>query len=144
MKYPTQAFVFIELLGVTFLVTILAAVAVPAYSNYVARSQLAEGFLLAATVKKSVSDYYAYRGKFPADNHAAGVSPPEQLTGRYVSRIEVVNGQVLVYFGHHSLKSIDGKILQFRPAIHDSSIAWLCSKVDDTNIDLPYRPSSCK
>ncbi len=144
MKRQLQAFVFIELLGITVLVTILAAVAVPAFSDYLARSQTAEGFLLATTVKQSVSDYYAHRGKFPVDNRAAGVPAPEQLTGRYVSRIEVVNGQVIVYFGHHSSHQISGKILHFRPKLHDGAISWLCDKIDETHVDFPYRPSSCK
>jgi type IV pilus assembly protein PilA len=144
MRHAAQAFVFIELLAVMVMVATLFAVAVPAYSDYVARSQTAEGFLLAATVKQSVSDYYAHRGKFPVDNHAAGVPAPEQLMGRYVSRIEVSNGQVLVYFGHDSAKQISGKILHFRPKLHDGAISWFCDKVDETNIDQPYRPSTCK
>ena len=54
--------------------------------------------MLTVSVKKSISDYYAYHGRLPANNQAAGAPPPEQLIGNYVSRVDVINGNILVAF----------------------------------------------
>ncbi len=139
-----QGFVFVELLVVLLLVSTLFAVAIPAFSEYVARSQVGEGLLLAIPVKKAVIEYYGHRGKFPANNQVAGIAAPEKLQGNYVARIEIVDGNVIVHFGNQSMKQIHGKIIQMQPKIHDSSISWECTKLNETHVDNSYRPSSCK
>lgn len=139
-----QGFVFIELLVVAMLTIVIFAVVTPAYNNYCTRSQITEGFLLSIPVKKAVLEYHGHRGKFPANNQMAGIAAPEKLHGNYVDWIEIVDGDVIVRFGKSSSKQIHGKIIQMHPKIHDSSISWECTKFNDTHVDLPYRPSSCK
>lgn len=139
-----QGFVFIELLVVAMLATFIFAIAIPAYHDYLARSQVTEGILLSIPVKKAVLEYHGHRGKFPANNQMAGIAAPEQLHGNYVDRIEIVDGDVIVRFGKNSSKQIYGKIIKMRPKIFESSIGWECTKLDETHVDLPYRPSSCK
>jgi type IV pilus assembly protein PilA len=139
-----QGFVFIELLAVLFLVYGIFVVAVPAYGDYLARAQVTEGLLLAIPVKKAVIEYHGHRGKFPADNRMAGIAPPEKFYGNYVDQVKIVNGDVIVHFSNRSMKQIQGKIIQMRPEIHDSSISWRCEKLNETHVDNPYRPSSCK
>lgn len=139
-----QGFVFIELLAAMLLVSVMFAVAIPTYQDYLARSQVAEGLLLSISVKKAVLEYHGHRGKFPVNNQMAGIADPEKLHGNYVSRVEIVNGDVIVHFGNQSVKQIHGKIIQMRPKIYDNSIGWECAKLNETHVDLPYRPSSCK
>jgi type IV pilus assembly protein PilA len=49
-----QGFIFIELMIVVMIVTILAAVAIPAYTDYLLRSKVSEGLLLSLPVRMAV------------------------------------------------------------------------------------------
>ena len=125
----SKGFVFLELIVTVIIVGILAAVAIPAYTDYIVRSQVAESVSLTLTVKKAIGDYYAYHGRFPANNQAAGVS--EQISGNYVSRVDVINGVIQVTFGHRSSEEIAGQTLSFQPVVTGHSLVgivkWTCS-----------------
>jgi type IV pilus assembly protein PilA len=148
MRNHEQGFTFIELMTVVALIGFFAAVAVPAYTDYVLRSQTVEGMLLTINVKRAIGDYYAYHGKFPKDNKQARISPPEQLMGNVVSRVEVSDGNILVTFGSHSNQEIAGKTLSFRPQVNNQSplgsIVWQCGKDEKTTVEKKYLSSSCK
>lgn len=148
MRNHEQGFTFIELMTVATLIAVLAAVAIPAYTDYIVRSHTVEGMLLTINVKRAIGDYYAYHGKFPKDNKQARISSPEQLMGNDVSRMEVSDGNILVTFGSHSNQEIAGKTLSFRPQVNNQSplgsIVWQCGKDEKTTVEKKYLPSSCK
>ena len=57
MKRVQQGFTLIELMIVVAIVGILAAIALPAYQDYVIRSKMAEGEAAVAACKTSVAEY---------------------------------------------------------------------------------------
>lgn len=138
----SKGFVFFDLMLTVSIIGILAAVAIPAYSDYFTKSQVAESSLLVVTVKKAVGDYYAYHGRFPANNQAAGVA--EQIRGHYVSRVEVINGAIEVSFGDRSEANIVGQTLRLQPVVKEKSwvgiVNWTCSGT----LDNKYLPKFCK
>ena len=81
-----QGFTLIELMIVVAIIGILAAIAIPQYQNYVARTQVAEAFNLFGTIKTAIGVYYNIEGKFPTSNVKAGA--PENVSGKYVDSIE--------------------------------------------------------
>lgn len=139
----SHGFTLIELMIVVAIIAILAAIALPAYQDFVARAQVAEGVSLAAGAKVGVADSYAGRATFPADNGDAGLSAPGSISGRYVQSVTVGagNGQITVLFNSAAQSNIAGKNLVFSPTLHDGSMEWTCSSPD---LAARYLPSSCR
>ena len=155
---------------VVAIIGILAAIAIPQYQNYVARTQVAEALSLVTIVKTAVGEYYAVHGVLPtgfsgtnASHAALGIPESDEITGRYVNKISVYrnsNGKAEVKFhtedqapsGIHS--GIAGTKFLLIPKIQGGSIIWECrcrenaSACEDTgsNIFVPekYLPSSCQ
>ena len=59
MRKVQQGFTLIELMIVIAIIGILAAIAIPAYSSYVAKAQASEAFALADGLKTPIAEYTA-------------------------------------------------------------------------------------
>lgn len=68
-----KGFTLIELMIVVAIIGILAMFAMPAYQNYIKRTYVSEGLLLASEMKLSLLEFYMLNGKWPDDQF-----PPEK------------------------------------------------------------------
>ncbi|AMU97582.1 fimbrial protein [Xanthomonas citri pv. fuscans] len=137
-----NGFTLIELMIVVAIIAILAAIALPAYQDYLARSQVSEGLSLASGAKTAVAETYANTGAFPANNAAAGLETAANIKGKYITSVTVSSGGVITALFNSSNAKLSGKNLVLTPTDNNGSISWGCST--GTTIDQKYLPTSCR
>ncbi len=142
MKKMQKGFTLIELMIVVAIIAILAAIAIPAYQDYLVRTQVSEGAVLTDGAKTAVSEFYSNTGKFPPTNISAGLAKNTSIKGKYVTQVDVATaGQIQAKFGGSSNKAITGKFFTLSAITSAGSIAWSCTKSD---VAPKYLPTSCR
>ena len=101
-------FTLIELMFVVAIIGILAAIAIPAYKDYVTRSKLTEAFVMVSEVKSTVNEFYKATGWMPADNQQAGLAESGAYRGNYVLGVVVENGSIHIELDSDAL-GVEGK-----------------------------------
>lgn len=131
-----KGFTLIELLIAVAIVGILAAIAVPAYQDYVIRAQVSEGINIVQGLKAEVESYYQDRGEMPqnlTDLYPASggtddpSATPENYATKYTTRTEVSQGAIIVTFGNQANAQLNELTLAFNPLVSTSgNISWVC------------------
>jgi type IV pilus assembly protein PilA len=141
-KRLSAGFTLIELMIVVAIIAILAAIAIPAYQDYLIRAQVTEGMSLAGGAKAAVWDYVSNTGTYPPSNQSAGLAAKTDITGSYVSSVDVSGGAITVAFqGAKANQAIRNGLLILSPTTTGGSILWSCKP---STLDGKYLPSSCR
>ena len=142
IKHNQQGFTLIELMIVVAIIGILAAIALPAYQDYTARSQMSEAMTLASGAKTAVTEFYTSEGQFPTGNVSAGLAAATDIKGNYVESVTVNGGEITALMKTAGVsEGVRGKTLVLSATTNAGSVQWVCKK---GTVDNKYLPSSCR
>ena len=137
-----KGFTLIELMIVVAIIGILAAIAIPAYSNYIGRAQVTEAISLLGAIKTAAAEYCGEAGNF------SGATIDDFATtkaGKYVGSVTATATTDKTFTATATMAAsgvtadIAGKKLKLETA--DCGTNWTC-KSDD--IDDKFLPTSCR
>ena len=121
---------------------ILAAIAIPAYQDYTIRAQVSEGLNLARTAQAAVTERFDATGELAANNETAGLELANRLSGKYVSRVAVDAGNVVITYGNEANVNIDGQTIVLTPEIQPNGLLnWTCSS---QSFEPHHLPAACR
>lgn len=142
MRRELNGFTLIELMIVVAIIAVLAAIAIPAYQDYLTRAQVSEGMELATGAKTAVWDFYADSGHLPLANQSAGLPTSTSIKGRYVSSVVVTSGAITVAYNTAKANSrLAGSAIVLSPTLQAGSIVWVCK---GSSMDKRYLPTTCR
>ena len=145
MRNLQKGFTLIELMIVVAIIGILAAVAIPAYQDYIARAQVSEAVVLVGKGKSSLAEYFGDRGSWPNDASDVFVNQ----SGKYTSTTTLGSGAgtttssitVTAFINSANVNtSITSGMLSLTSC--DGGKTWSCTT--STNLSARYVPSACR
>jgi type IV pilus assembly protein PilA len=142
MGYVQKGFTLIELMIVVAIIGILAAVAIPAYQDYIARAQVSEAVSLTAGGKTPLAEYFADKGVWPSTADVV----MGNLSGKYVSNITITGGNAVSTAVTLQAKMKSSNV---NSAVIDKTLeltsadgkVWSCTGGD---LSSKYRPAACR
>lgn len=142
-RMAQKGFTLIELMIVIAIIGILAAIALPAYQDYVARAQASEALVATEGLKTDIGTYYWQTGTFPPAGSSI-IASASRLEGKYSAAGGTVvtpgNGVITVTFDN-GVNSNNTVVLT--PTANPNNrqiIAWICSGT----VGNQRLPTSCQ
>lgn len=147
-----KGFTLIELMIVVAIIGILAALAIPAYSDYTLRAKVSEAATLSGSAKTAVDIYYSENGNVTnltgnvTNNHVTlSLENSTSYTSKYVDSVAVgANGVVTVTMQDATSSGLPADIADdtviFTPTEQGGNLSWV---VDATSsVPAKYRPKN--
>jgi len=139
IKNVQKGFTLIELMIVVAIIGILAAIAIPAYSDYTKRAKVTELVTAGSACKASVSEFFQAQGVFPANIDEAGCSATttDKISG---IDLEADSGVITVT---SAIPAVSGNYV-LTPAettANSGVLEWTCG---DSDIEAKYLPANCR
>ncbi|CAN7253441.1 M48 family metalloprotease [Duganella sp. LjRoot269] len=128
-----------SLIGVVALAGVLAAVAIPAYSDYTARARMAQVVAVGHGATAAVERYFYANGRGPATLAQAGYAMDDPSHVVQEATVDAGNGMVRVFPADPGYR---GKAIAFTPRVDENKrVVWQCGSEE-----IPARvlPPDCR
>lgn len=133
-----SGFTLIELMIVVAIIGILAAIAIPAYNDYMVRARVSELINVASNAKTAVAEYRISNGSFPTTNALAGVT---SISTSFVTSLAVGTAGVVTIVGNSTNLGTGAAFsITLTPSFANGAVSWDCSSTGATQ----YAPATCR
>lgn len=145
MKNIQKGFTLIELMIVVAIIAILAAIALPAYQDYMVRAKVSELVVAADACKNSVAEFYQQTQRLPGSTDSAGCSsnPTKYITSLAVGGNGVITTTATAATDLYG--AANGTFVltptATASATGNSILQWACN---GSSIPNKYLPAMCR
>ena len=144
-KAREAGFTLIELMIVVAVIGVLAAIAIPEYRDYMARTQASDAVVQLGGLKTPISEFYLNQGYLPS---YAQLNDIGAVSGHTTFLVSVTDGPGGPGSGQYEAKfrsdkgvsiQLQGRTITMTYATIERSFVWSCTKLIDA-----VRPRVCK
>ena len=147
-KNAAKGFTLIELMIVVAIIGILAAVALPAYSDYLTRARVSEVVLAASSGRTAVSEYVATIGSMPTDADQAGIDDQvsQYVTGVAYNQTSATVSEITASgdMNNIGVASAIDVVLVGAQDVNDNTVAWGCGTTGAAADVYRFLPANCR
>jgi type IV pilus assembly protein PilA len=147
MKMLQKGFTLIELMIVVAIIGILAAVAIPAYQDYIARAQVSEAVSLLGSAKTPMAEYFSSQGMWPAASEVMGNTQGKYTTSISVSASSTAAPGSVTIVATMRASAINVNIANSTVGLNstDGGKVWTCFTSGTARpLESKYVPSNCR